>query len=423
MKNTLQLIIIILFFINFNILAKNQDVFIELGQNYPLKKNISKIWIENPKIIAAVQVNNSVNIKSLLLGQSQIRINNDIQNVFVVPVGSLESYTEWKKLSQKFIQLKPTFCGEYLCLKGKIFSFTEFEKIIELKKSNASKIYLAFEVHASAQKAIDSYLENYQRNQGLTPLKVLFSEPWKLQYSNKDFSTEYKNKLENIGILALDNKQKIDINDNIKVSIQVTEIKKEFSRQLGIQYPSQYSAQLLKKDNFNLDQLELALHAHENEGDIKVLASPNLLCKSGKEAEFFAGGEFPIKVLNYKVSDIVWKKYGISLKVKPTIDSIGQMSLQIDSEISSLDDSLKVEGIPGLHTHKVSSYFDLLKSKTIALSGLIKNEEGKSSEGLPYLRQIPILGRLFSSESFRQSRSELVIFVTPELVNQYTEAL
>ena len=148
---------------------------------------------------------------------------------------------------------------------------------------------------------------------------------------------------------------------------------------------------------------------------MNLLASPNLMCKSGKEATFFAGGEFPIKTIGEKYGTVVWKQYGINLKIKPLIDSIGQISLEIETEVSSIDKSREIDGVPAMHSHKVSSFFDLTKSQTIILSGLIKSETGTSSEGLPYLSQLPVLGRLFSSKDYLDNKTELVIFVTPKL--------
>jgi pilus assembly protein CpaC len=398
--------------------ATSKDLYIELGQEYTLRENVSKVWVENSKIISIVSQNSGITIKTNSLGRSQLRLNNEARTVNVVPIGSLKTYQDWERLSRKFIQLKVDYCEEVVCLKGKVYTIKEFEKLINLIKENNSVIYFAFEIRTQSIFEIQKFIEKYQREKGLTPLKVTFSQPWRLQYANKDSANDYKTELLKIGVLAVESKQKIEIADNVKVSIQVTEVKKEFGRSLGIKYPGSYSAQIIDQENFKQIPFDLSLNANENEGNVKVLASPNLICRSGKEAEFFAGGEFPIRVLNYKVNDIVWKKYGIGLKIKPQIDSVGQMSLQIESEISSLDQSTQIDGVPGLHTHKVSSYFDLIQSRTIALSGLIKNEQGESSEGLPFLRKIPILGRLFSSHDFRESKTELIIFVTPELMKQ-----
>jgi pilus assembly protein CpaC len=401
--------------------AASSEIIIEIGQDSVVKKNVSRIWIESSKVISALPVTGGIKLKSLSIGSTRIRINDDIYKVYVVPIGSLKTFKDWSKTVTKFIDLQIQFCDEVVCLKGQIYRVEDFQKIIKLMNEQASTLYFAFDIHPSILTSVQKILEKYQRDKGLTPLRVMFTQPWRVQYSNKELAVDYINELSHIGIKAIESKQKIEIADNIKVSIQVTEVKKEFGRTLGIQYPGSYSAQVLDARSIQQLPFEMKLNASENEGNVKILASPNLVCRSGKEAEFFAGGEFPIRVLNFKVNDVVWKKYGIGLKIKPQIDSIGQMSLQIDSEVSSLDKSTEVDGIPGIQTNKVSSYFDLIKSRTIALSGLIKNEQGQNSEGLPFLRQIPVLGRLFSSHNFRESQSELIIFVTPELLKNETD--
>ena len=81
-----------------------------------------------------------------------------------------------------------------------------------------------------------------------------------------------------------------------------------------------------------------------------------------------------------------------------------------------LDPSHSIEGVPALLTNRIESHFDLKKSRTIALSGLLKSEWFRNSEGLPGLSQIPVLGYLFSSKAYKNDETELVIFVTPEVI-------
>jgi pilus assembly protein CpaC len=212
--------------------------------------------------------------------------------------------------------------------------------------------------------------------------------------------------------------QSLDIAPTIKVEITVAEIKRNLSLKYGLRWPSGYSAKILKTGETELDDLPFNLTALESQGYGKILASPNILCRSGKEAEFLAGGEFPIKIMNFKTQDVVWKRYGILLRVKPRADSAGRISLSIETEVTTLDDAHKVDDIPGLLTNRVSSHFDLTRPQTIALSGLIKREEGNSSEGAPFLSRIPVLGALFSSKDFRENRSELVIFVRPVILSE-----
>jgi pilus assembly protein CpaC len=149
-----------------------------------------------------------------------------------------------------------------------------------------------------------------------------------------------------------------------------------------------------------------------------------LLCRSGKEAEFMAGGEFPVKVSSFRSSEVVWKSYGIRLHVKPLADVSGRMSIAIETEVSELDESHKTDDqIPGLFTNKMQTHFDLTRSRTIALSGLIKSGQSRHSSGLPGLSSLPILGPLFSSQEFKDEQSELVIFVTPEVMKADDDAL
>ena len=135
-----------------------------------------------------------------------------------------------------------------------------------------------------------------------------------------------------------------------------------------------------------------------------------------------AGGEIPIQIIKYRTQEVIWKQYGIRLRVKPVADSSGRMSISIDTEISTLDEATKVDNIPGILTNHVSSHFDLSRPQTIALSGLLKNEEGRSHNGLPYLSRIPILGGLFSSQSYKDFETELIIFVRPSILKEGEES-
>lgn len=221
-----------------------------------------------------------------------------------------------------------------------------------------------------------------------------------------------------LGIEVVAEDDAVEIAPLVRTQIFVMEVRREFTRKYGISWPGSVNAQVIPGEGgASFAPLGFSAQALENEGVARVLASPAILCRSGEEAEFLAGGEFPIKMLNYHAQDVVWKKYGIMLKVKPKADRWGRMSLTLETEISSIDTARTVDGVPGLFTNRVSSHFDLEESATIAISGLIKNEDGKALQGLPGLARLPILGALFGSHEFRENRTELVIFVRPEVVD------
>ncbi len=390
---------------------------IEMGEDYKIKNVANKIWIENLKTVKAEPAGNGIVLKPQSVGSCKIRIDGQIKTISVLPPGYRSSYDLWQKLSFQFPNVQVGFCDNTICLNGSINTMNEFEKIVRLMQEKNAAMFLGLKVNDELKKKIETWYVKYFRENSITPLKIIFTSTWKVFLTVKEDFTSNKEILQKVGLNVIENKQKLDIADNVRVKIQITEIKKELTRSLGIKWPEEYSAKILDSVTTGLDPFDLKLRAFEKNGDMKVLASPNLICRNGKSAEFFAGGEFPIVTRDNKnFQAVVWKKYGIELKIKPQIDSIGQMSIELETEISSIDKSREVNGIPAIHDHKVISQFDMIQSKTIALSGLIKNETGTSNEGLPFLGSIPILGKLFSSEEFLENRTELVIFVTPELM-------
>jgi pilus assembly protein CpaC len=203
----------------------------------------------------------------------------------------------------------------------------------------------------------------------------------------------------------------------VRVKIVVAEFRKSYLQRIGLGWPGAESAQLLPEWVFPSQKaFQIDIKALESAGIAKILASPTLLCRSGKEAQFLAGGEFPIKIANFRNQDVIWKKYGVLLRIKPQADLSGRMSISLQTEVSTLDSSRTVDGIPGLLSNRIESHFDLSDSRTIALSGLIKKDSGKSRSGLPFLSDLPVLGPLFSSRDFHEDRTELVVFVTPEVI-------
>lgn len=414
--------LVLILFVVFSVLESKAGfdskslIILEMGDQHRPPAGTIRVWIQNSKVIAAKKDNGVVQIKSVALGESLVKFNNNTFKIMVVPFGFKNSFEKWKTLKYQFPNIKPELCSISVCLTGRIFSLNEYKKIVNLMSDKSVPLYIGAEVSESVQSEIRLWINKYFRENNMTPLKISFSKPWRVYSSSKDEIFQKREVLQNIGIQWIESQQKLELADNIKVEIKIIEIKKEFSHTMGIKWPSELSAQYVDGAIISPQTFDMKLQAYEREGDMKILASPNLLCRSGKSAEFFAGGEFPIKSASFRHSDVIWKKYGIEMKIKPVIDSIGQMSVELETNVSSIDKSKTVEGVPALHTHKLISHFDLAESKTIALSGLIKNESGESSEGLPYLAQLPILGSLFSSKDFLENRTELVILVTPKLM-------
>jgi pilus assembly protein CpaC len=159
-----------------------------------------------------------------------------------------------------------------------------------------------------------------------------------------------------------------------------------------------------------------------NSGDALLLASPVLSARSGGEAEFLSGGEVPIPVSNgLGDTSVEFKEFGIILRIKPRADNAGNIVAEVETELSTVDDSLAVNNTPGFRTRKTSTDVSLRNGQTLILSKLVSNEVSKNTTGIIGLSKIPILGALFRSSNFRNAKSELVIFVTPQIIDSDSE--
>ncbi|MCH7871656.1 MAG: type II and III secretion system protein family protein [Planctomycetes bacterium] len=168
-------------------------------------------------------------------------------------------------------------------------------------------------------------------------------------------------------------------------------------------------------------QMQLFIRSMADNSLLKVLAEPNLVAISGETATFLAGGEFPIPVpQGNQTVTIEFRKFGVRLNFTPTVRSGQRIRLRVAPEVSELDfaNAAQFQGfiIPGLTSRAVETTVDLGNGETIAIAGLLSEQVRGFASRIPGIGDLPILGALFRSVSFRRSLSELVILVTPEIV-------
>lgn len=398
--------------------ASADIIHLELGEELTLSTQHRKIWIENKSILRARADISGIRLKPQKTGITRLRTTSKLYDVRISEPGTKKNFRYWQQLQNQFVDMSADYCQEYVCLKGSLFRLQDYARLLALMKQSPAVTLLALKPAPVLQKTLPALFKNHLRLIGLSPLKLLTRDPWTTYLPKEKFKPENIRKLYSLGVKAELLTGAVNTDENIKVSVRILEVSKNFERKIGVQWPDQYEARLLnwKVSAENENGIEIALNAAEKSGEARVLAAPTLLCRNGKEAEFFAGGEFPVKVLGLRSRQTSWKRYGIALKLKPHIDSLGQLSLSLDTEVSTLDRSISVDDMPALHTNRISSVFDLTNGKTIAISGLIKSEQSENSEGLPWLKNLPVLGSLFSSRNFQTNKSELVIFVTPSLM-------
>ena len=153
-------------------------------------------------------------------------------------------------------------------------------------------------------------------------------------------------------------------------------------------------------------------------GDARLLAEPNLSCISGGTADFLAGGEVPIPVRDENgVPSVEFKEFGIILRFAPLVDPDRFIRTDVQVEVSAVDQSIAVLGVPGFLTRKSNTLMNLSEGQTMVIAGLVSRDDAKNVSKLPLVGQVPVLGELFKSRQFRRQKSELVILVTPRIID------
>ncbi|MEP7221465.1 MAG: type II and III secretion system protein family protein [Novosphingobium sp.] len=160
----------------------------------------------------------------------------------------------------------------------------------------------------------------------------------------------------------------------------------------------------------------------ERDGLVTTLASPNLTALSGETADFLAGGEYPIPVSQGLGStSIEYKRFGVSLAYTPTVLSNGRISMRVRPEVSELSSegavTLNGFSVPALTIRRAETTIELGSGQSFMIAGLMSNNSQTSIDKAPGVGDVPILGNLFRSQNFQKGQTELVIIVTPYLVN------
>ena len=170
---------------------------------------------------------------------------------------------------------------------------------------------------------------------------------------------------------------------------------------------------------YSNDNVELVLSALKERGRLRTISTPKLLAMEGHEAETVVGTNIGFRVTTtvnqVTTESIEFLESGIILKVTPTVDRSGRILLDIHPEVSA--GTVSDDGIPSKTTTQVSTRMLVPDGKTVFLGGLIKHSINNTREGVPGLGDLPIIGGLFSNNSKNISSSEIVVLITPRIVD------
>lgn len=252
----------------------------------------------------------------------------------------------------------------------------------------------------------------------------------------------------NIRVTEQDPEKRVRMDSMIKISVKMVEFRKSALSKLGIDWSKDISGptfatvgdfvtnSMFRSPTAAIDGTALPLNVKPftsyfgiataltsrinllaSDGDAVVLSEPVLSCINGGTAKFISGGEYPIPVTgtNGGIS-VEFKQYGIKMDISPRANSEKQIYTTIRAEVSEIDQSTTVLGVPGILKNETETIVNVESGQTIVISGLLKAKQGKSNSKIPGLGDLPLVGGLFGTDDVQNEMSEMVVFLTPEVV-------
>ncbi len=168
-------------------------------------------------------------------------------------------------------------------------------------------------------------------------------------------------------------------------------------------------------------QFSALIEALETKGLVRTLAEPNLTALSGQEAQFLAGGELPVPIVDGDGSvGIEFKPFGVELNFTPRVVADDVINLSINAAVSGIDATNSLRSgqfdVSAFNRRETSTTVEMRDGESFAIAGLLQDDFRSAASQVPWLGDIPILGALFRSSDFQRDQSELVIIITPHLV-------
>lgn len=380
------------------------------------------VSVENGKVVAIKDLGKTIRITGKSPGHSLVKVGDQELLVTVVSSKTKSSIKSLQDFLQTRRGLKIEISNEGLVLiTGRLLRMSDWQQLKKLSLEQGLTYTFKAMIPEALKPSTKKWLTEELHQLGLSETGLVLT-PYpslKLDPSYKTDLAHYQQQLQPYGLVAQIEPGQITQKPSVMLNLVLAEVDETFEQEMGILWGSEegpgiYRTTVLPK--FKLGELSAKLTLMESSGLGRILAKPQLLSRSGEKAEFHAGGEIPIQISGWGSQSVEWKKYGILMNFQPLADNHGRMSLTVESEVSIPDLNHAADQLPIFEINRVKSHFDLDKSRTVVISGLVRNSENNFRQGIPYLSRIPILGRLFGSPKYRQRKTELLIFVTPRVL-------
>lgn len=378
----------------------------------------------NTSVVKTQDLGSKVILYGKKKGLSQLHLGQRRYSVIVTTPDNHNLYELLDAQIKNFLGLSLNIERQQLIVRGHLYRWSDWVRLSKIAAASNEKFHFEAEINPIVRQSAEAELNKILDQHSLPPVAWSWSAPPVafLPHAQKNILSAVETALGPFGIKVQLREDQLLIEPSIEVEVLIAEVSSRFDQKFGLRWGQEGQFTLLPQDQLQTS-LQATLDALENRGLGRVLATPKLLCRSGHKAEFHSGGEFPVTVITpggqqFAMQNVIWKKHGMILEFEPRADRLGRLQIKLMAELSMLTDFEAGEGIPGLIVNRIQSSFDLESPRTIALSGLIREDWHKGHQALPFIHQIPILGSIFKSQNFINKKSELVVFVTPRWVKE-----
>ncbi|MEW6058036.1 MAG: hypothetical protein AB1540_15625 [Bdellovibrionota bacterium] len=404
-------------------------LYLRQGQRYPIEGVVAQSARVTPERIAqAHQTPEGVLLVGKTPGNAVLELETQGQkinvNVVVRPGNHSSASSSWSHTLSELNQLpgvRISALGDKTLVQGEILGRAAYQRVL-LHLKNFPKNLLVLALPASGIK--ESLIEQVhaalaQRN--LAGVKVTHAGNRFFLEGSVGSPTEVEQAYE-VAQAVLPNIENhvaipIKIDPTVFVRIFILELSREAHVALGLSWPSSLSKSIvLAPQQFLFNPSWTASLSHlSSRGQAKVLAEPSIAVKNGSHAELSAGGEIPIRITGHFENKVIWRHYGLKIKIHVVGIAGKHVRTKIDTESSHLDEATSVDGVPGLRSSRMSTEVDAIEGVPLLLTGLFQASASKDVDKLPLLGDIPLIGELFKSRRFRDHESELLVALLPEL--------
>lgn len=218
----------------------------------------------------------------------------------------------------------------------------------------------------------------------------------------------------------------------VMLKVRIAELQRSANRELGVDVDVNikefmFGSALAGMGNafltgtFSDAAVDVVIKALVGNGSAKILSEPNLVVLSGESATFLSGGEFAVPTIvgvgGAQAATTSFRGYGTAVEFSPLVLDKDRIRLRVNPSFTTLNKANSVQGIPGVDTRMTSTVVELREGQTLAIAGLIQEQQASESTRLPILGDIPIVNFFAESKAVSRDETELLILISPELVH------